>query len=290
MEGLTKQQLILLALLVSFVTSIATGIVTVSLMDQAPQSVTQTINRVVERTVERIVPVENSASVISKETVVVKSDDLVVAGVEKTTKSLVRIIRIKEQYGEKKERIGGLGILVGKKGLIASDISILSKEMDEFGSAIPEIYEISLVSGKRAQIFPVGVDDSNNVVFFEARDSTGKSLSEDLPPPVKFGDSDSLKLGQSVTILGGKDTDSVSTGIIASLVANDSSKIAGKWKSVRTDVKFSDVVYGSPVINLSGEVIGIFAGQASIKDTYLPIKFVSDSLPKVESFKGNFVF
>ena len=49
MNDLSKQQLILLALLVSFVTSLATGIFTVSLMSQAPQEVVQTINNVVER-------------------------------------------------------------------------------------------------------------------------------------------------------------------------------------------------------------------------------------------------
>lgn len=64
MEELTKSQLILLALLVSFVTSIATGIVTVTLMDQAPAGVTQTINRVVERTIERAVPSATTTEVI----------------------------------------------------------------------------------------------------------------------------------------------------------------------------------------------------------------------------------
>jgi len=95
-ERLTKMQIVLLTLLVSFVTSIATGIVTVTLMDQAPPAITQTINRVVERTVEKVVPDKSQgANVITKEvTVVVKEDDLITDSIEKNSKSVVRIKKI----------------------------------------------------------------------------------------------------------------------------------------------------------------------------------------------------
>src|SRR3989344_5406724 len=63
-ERLSKSQIILLTLLVSFVTSIATGIVTVSLMEQAPPSISQSVNRIVERTVEKVVPSGQSAATI----------------------------------------------------------------------------------------------------------------------------------------------------------------------------------------------------------------------------------
>ncbi|MDQ5922611.1 MAG: serine protease Do [Patescibacteria group bacterium] len=55
-KDLNKSQLILLAILLSFVISIATGITTVTLMEQAPPSITIPITRVVKETVEKVVP------------------------------------------------------------------------------------------------------------------------------------------------------------------------------------------------------------------------------------------
>ena len=58
-KDLNKSQLLLLAVLLSFVTSIATGITTVTLMQQAPASVIVPVTRIVQETVEKIVPAEN---------------------------------------------------------------------------------------------------------------------------------------------------------------------------------------------------------------------------------------
>jgi|SRR3989344_4915062 len=68
-KDLNKAQLILLAVLLSFVTSIATGITTVTLMQQAPSSVTVPITRVIRETVEKIVPakVANTTQALSEE-------------------------------------------------------------------------------------------------------------------------------------------------------------------------------------------------------------------------------
>src|SRR3990167_4673112 len=79
-KDLNKPQLILLAILLSFVTSIATGIVTVTLMQQAPDSVTVPINRVIQQTVEKIQQVEGKTTV---NTVVIKEEDLVVDAIAK---------------------------------------------------------------------------------------------------------------------------------------------------------------------------------------------------------------
>ena len=110
MDNLNKQQLILLALLVSFVTSIATGIVTVSLMDQAPAGITQTINRVVEKTIERVVQAPaQPAAVVTKE-VIVTEEDLITAAIEKNAKSIVKIEMI--LASQTTGSFAGLGVVV----------------------------------------------------------------------------------------------------------------------------------------------------------------------------------
>ncbi len=68
-KDLNKHQLILLALLLSFVTSLATGITTVTLMQQAPDSVSVPITKVIRQTVEKISPdpTGNSNAVLSED-------------------------------------------------------------------------------------------------------------------------------------------------------------------------------------------------------------------------------
>ena len=103
MHNLNNTQLILLALLVSFVTSIATGIVTVTLLDQAPPAVTQTINRVVERTIEVVAPPKNPPAPLTQ-TVVVKEEEFITQAAEKNAPNVVEIGRL-----EKRSRVGGIG-------------------------------------------------------------------------------------------------------------------------------------------------------------------------------------
>ena len=91
MEDLTKTQLILLMLFVSFVISTATSIVTTTLLQEAPQEITQTITRVVERTVERVVPgTTNIIREVSK-VEVVTDEDLIVKAIAGAKSSIVGI-------------------------------------------------------------------------------------------------------------------------------------------------------------------------------------------------------
>ncbi len=261
MEGLTKQQLILLALLVSFVTSIATGIVTVSLVNQAPPALTQTINRVVEKTIERVVtePSKQTAAVVTKETVVVKADDVVVAAVEKNARSIVRIKEVTSEGEKNAANFAGLGLILSKDGTIVADIQVVYRKDDSAGNPIPERYIGVFADGTTLPLDVVFANKDAGLLFFKPLATTTAAILY-LPP--LFGTTD-LKLGQAVFAIGGAETNAVSTGIIANI---------GEHAVIRTDIRSDDIVSGSVLFNLSGEAIGINAGVLPKSGhTFLPI-------------------
>ena len=122
-KELNKSQLILLAILLSFITSIATGIVTVTLLQQAPISVTTPINRVVQQTVEKITQIEGKPTV---QTVVVKEEDLVVDAIAKNQSAIFTITKngmdINGQFGEIS---AGKGFIVSNNDIIVADAGMV---------------------------------------------------------------------------------------------------------------------------------------------------------------------
>ena len=118
-KDLNKVQLILLALLLSFMTSIATGITTVTLMQQAPSSVTVPINRIVKQTVEKIVPVEGKTTV---ETVIIKEEDLVVEAIAQNQSAIFNLTKeVKDPNGQEVKASAGIAVAVSDKGLVVAD-------------------------------------------------------------------------------------------------------------------------------------------------------------------------
>lgn len=293
MDGLNKQQLILLALLVSFVTSIATGIITVSLMDQAPAGITQTINRVVEKTIERVVtePSQQAAVVATKETVVVKADDQVIDAIAKNAKSFVRIREVTNTATGKRESFAGIGLIVSAEGLIVADIDVAYRKTDEGGNSIPEGYIGVFPSGS---IFPLNIvrnDPSAGLIFFEPIVQEREKGTHAFTPPV-FSTGE-LKLGQTVVAIGGSDSNTVSTGIISNLVERSALKPENVGTStqkvaenvllaIKTDLRATDLVSGALLIDLSGEVIGFSAGSVSTsRSTFVPVARVLEAVTKL---------
>ncbi len=282
MENLTKQQIVLLTLLVSFVTSIATGIVTVSLLDQAPPGVTQTINRVVEKTIERVVQVPTqAATVIQKETIVVKEEDQAVSAIEKNSKSLVRIFEegVTESNPEPHPIFQGLGFVVSKDGIVVADAKLVGHEkltgQFQDGSVFP-IAVMAAAEGSPTLLLKATLPDKSDYIF----------------SPVVLGNSNTIKLGQSVISLSGRTKNSVNIGLISSLKqeekkdknASSTASVASVTTLIETTVSQVENTIGSPLLSLSGEVIGIRTSQSENQGSgiYTPSSFIISQLKLLE--------
>jgi S1-C subfamily serine protease len=265
MEDLTKHQLILLVLLVTFVTSIATGIITFTLLSEAPVEVTQNINRVVERTIERVVPTEGQPEKVTT-TVVVSEEDRILEAIAKNEKS---IVRIKTAGADGSEIFSGMGLVVSADGIIVADLRSYNAASS---------YTISFSDGK---IYPAGkvfVDGKNGLVFLRTNVSQNESPKYTFYPAV-FGDSDGLKIGQTLIAINGRDSNAASIGRIYQLTFEEDKKTV---INIFSDVKISKSHLGSPALNLTGEVIGLEAsfGETETEYSYVPVNIIKIATTK----------
>ncbi len=251
LEHLTKHQIVLLTLLVSFVTSIATGIVTVSLVNQAPPAVTRTISQIVEHTVERVVPATQGASVavgtsqaqiVTEKTVVVKDDDLAAQSIARMQKSLVRIVG------------RGSGLLVSR-GVIITAQGTAFADRDALVSSGFRQFEAILADGKRypATLRAAAKGQALAVVDIAVGTSTGFAVAS-------LADTAKVQLGQSVIRISGGGADTVSTGVVASLPNPAGQSTAAHPGVIEASV--SSATPGSLLMTLFGEVVGITTGTA----------------------------
>lgn len=261
-----------MALLISFVSSIATGIVTVTLMQQAPQSITQNINRVVERTIERVIPLKGPSV---SETKIVKEEDLIVAAIEDASRSMVRIIAGVDTASSAAGDYLGEGAFISEDGLIVTD---------------------SVVALDPGQVYVGKTADDQTFTLSWLVDKRGFSLLKIIPKdkdkpaptfvPVTFGDSDQVKVGQTVFSLG----DSAASGIVSGLVyeaVQDASTTTPKTLKTLSYIRSSTNqrdTSGSVVMTLDGSVAGIVGTRGGVKVT-IPANAIKDALAELAKKK-----
>lgn len=253
MEDLTKTQIILLTLLISFVTSIATGIITTSLLAQAPAGVTQTINRVVERTIEKVSPATGGSS--TKEVTVINEDDAITSAIAKVSPAVVRIQSPILPDGSRE--FYGAGVLVSKSGLVLSDKHSL---------ILNAVYGITLADGTTLSATISHINDVDNIATFQIQPDSSHNNNF---PFVSFSQSN-LKLGQTIIGIEGRSKNSVQVGRVTGSNTRPGTDAKGKsiniTYSVDTDIRSSTETAGAPLVNLSGDLVGI---KGSAVDTTL---------------------
>lgn len=275
MEYLTKTQIVLLTLFVSFVASMATGIVVVTLMQQSPEPVSQTITRVVERTIEKISP---AAPTTVTKTVVVKDEDLVVSAIDRNLKSTVAF---KTTVGEGGVISAGVGTIVSPDGLVITDRWNLG--LGELYTTVNSIqYKFEVISNEEGNNLGLG-----RLVPVYATSTPAFSA-------VTLGSTATLKLGQTTIVIGGRDGKTISTGLITILdthtVVNKETKVETKvLDNIGVSPRFSSSSNGAPIINLSGEVIGFLSINESLGSQngipYTEAQELIDAVVKVDSVK-----
>ncbi len=255
MEDLTKTQLILLTLLVSFVTSIATGIMTVSLLSEAPANVTQTINRVVERTIERVVTEGGTETI--REVQVVNTDDQVVAAITKNAKTTVRVRRVGI---DGQMSLYAIGLYMGNGLVVSERTAAFTPSM---------IYAVSLPDGSTTPATFVKEDIANRVVVFRL-----EALPDGALTAASISDNPS-QLGQTVVAIEGDAANAVAIGRVLNLSGEGEGQAA---RVIETDIRSDRRTPGAILVNLSGGVLGFRTSEVEHGGVFAPARFLRSAL------------
>lgn len=247
-KDLNKSQLILLAVLLSFVTSIATGITTVTLMQQAPASFTAPVNRIIQQTVEKIQQVEGKTTV---QTVIVKEEDLVVDAIAKNKSAVFTVSKeVLDLDSTINEISAGRGFAISTDGIVAVDGNLVPNE---------GVYYLKNDSGKFKADFVSRDETGFSFLKIGAALDEKNKLAFTVPA---LGDLEKMKIGQKVLVLGGS---------ISSFIFEGN-------KNIYINVIKSNA--GGLVINLDGEALGIALSGDSA--SFAPIKTITDALKLLE--------
>ncbi|MFA5831602.1 MAG: serine protease [Candidatus Paceibacterota bacterium] len=244
MEDLTKQQMVLLTVLVSFVCSAATSVTVVSLLTDAAPTVSQTINNIVEKTIERVVTGTTTPVVIKPSPAPVLSEsEKVISAVQENLPKLV-IIRSKEKEGESAtstEKIG-IGAVISPDGLIATDSSLIG-EGTEFIIALGDKYRYAK---------KVYFDNNFHLAILQTDGAVKGDKSTEILTfsPLSYM-KDDAKLGLPIIVLGGENGKSMTRGTLTEVPEDKTLPL------LVGDITLTSAQKGGIVFGLDGKAIGV---------------------------------
>lgn len=244
MDSLNKQQVILLAILVAFVTSITTGIVVVSLADQTERTVPQTIYKVVERTIQEVTPAESPVRKIveiekPKEKVLVLSDVVSIA-----EQSLVKVYW---KDKDKNEILVSVGAIFGGKDMFLGVDPVGLLDQTKVSIELPNKTRVEGTLNKKPNTY--------GLALFKINEKDKPTVTS-----LKVAGTESAKLGSSVIAFGAKkDTNVVSTGIVAELENTTQATTTKASDYLITDIRLSSPTSGWLLLSTNAEVLGFIS-------------------------------
>ena len=161
---------------------------------------------------------------------------------------------------DRRGRGGGAGVIIDENGYGLTNFHVISRMMENRRG------QAGLPDGNVYPLRVLGVDVTGDVAMFQL---TGK----DRFPAVSLGDSDALRLGETVLVMGNpfglaRDyTPSVSMGIVSGLgrYQHGSGDRLVYTDCIQTDAAINPGNSGGPLFNLAGQVVGI-NGRASFEE------------------------
>lgn len=204
----------------------------------------------------------SKTNMVNSETVVSQEGDVIASVANKLNASVVSIVTestARTYYGySTTQQSAGTGIIISADGYIMTNKHVVSSTTKSIEVVLADGTSYSAVSF-------VGSDPNNDVSFIKIKDVTGLTA-------VKLGDSSAMKVGQKVIAIGnalGEYQNTVTTGIISALgrpvTAGDETGTETEQLEnlIQTDAAINSGNSGGPLVNLSGEVIGMNTAVAS---------------------------
>lgn len=213
--------------------------------------------------------------------VILEESSAIIDAVTKVSPSVVSITTTKnvvDFFGQAAQQNGaGTGFILTNDGYIATNKHVASDK----GTT----YTVILNDGRNFDAKIVAVDPVNDLAILKI-DASGL-------PTVELGDSDQLKVGQTVIAIGnalGQFQNTVTTGVL-SAKDRQLSASGGDGQSValenllQTDAAINPGNSGGPLVNITGQVVGIDTAVASSAQGIgfaIPINVVKKAITSAE--------
>lgn len=205
---------------------------------------------------------QNAPTIIEKE-VTSSQEQQVIKVVDESLPSVVSILAEGEiavpglPFFYQQIETGGTGFIISSDGLILTNKHVVQYENID--------YTVILSNGEQYQAEVLARDSTQDLAVLKINPKEGESFNI-----LSLGDSDNLKVGQTVIAIGnalGEFQNSVSVGVVSGLARSITATGTGMAETldqlIQTDAAINSGNSGGPLLNLSGEIIGINTAVAS---------------------------
>lgn len=168
---------------------------------------------------------------------------------DKAAKSVVGVLCYSDS-DEKSLASQGSGIIITSDGYVVTNAHVIGNSKNAYSLRVMAEDGVKYTAGV------VGFDSRTDIALLKLKDA--KNLSA-----AAFGDSDDLKLGEDIIVIGNPGglsyQNSMTKGIVSAIDREASSKSIVKY--IQTDAAINPGNSGGPAVNLYGQVIGIASAK-----------------------------